>query len=162
VATTTSNVIGVLATPQTIASARFARLIDTFGSGVQIVAQPCPGLVERIEKGDVSGEETRALVESYVRPLVERGADTLVLGCTHYPFVRETIAAVAGPRVTIIDPAPAVAREVRRRLEQRGMLANTTAAGATTFWTSGAPAQLERMLRTLAIETGEIRALACD
>jgi hypothetical protein len=51
---------------------------------------------------------------------------------------------------------------VRRRLEQRGMLADTTAAGTTTFWTSGAPAQLERMLRTLAIETGEIRALACD
>jgi glutamate racemase len=151
VAITKSNVVGVLATSQTIASARFARLADTFGSGIHIVAQPCPGLVEQIEKGDLSGDDTRALIEQYVRPLVEQGADTLVLGCTHYPFVREMIAAVAGPSVTIIDPAPAVAREVRRRLEQRGMLAQATDRGAARFWTSGEPAQLERMLELLGV-----------
>jgi glutamate racemase len=151
VAATTSHVIGVLATTQTIASARFARLVDAFGSGVAIVAQACPGLVEQIEKGDLSGGDTRALIDSYVRPLVEQGADTLVLGCTHYPFVRDAIAAVAGPGVTIIDPAPAVAREVRRRLAQRGMLATSTGAGTVKFWTSGEPAQLERLLELLGI-----------
>jgi glutamate racemase len=151
VAATTSRVIGVLATGQTIASARFARLVSAYGAGVNIVTQACPGLVEQIEKGDLSSAGTRALIAGYVRPLVEQGADTLVLGCTHYPFVRDAIAAVAGPGVTIIDPAPAVAREVHRRLEQRGMLTKTGGAGTMKFWTSGEPAQLERMLDLLGV-----------
>jgi glutamate racemase len=161
-AVTKSGVIGVLATSQTIASARFARLAGMFAGDVQIVAQPCPGLVEQIEKGELSASETRALVEECVRPLIERGADTLVLGCTHYPFVRTIIESVAGPAMTIIDPAAAVAREVRRRLEQRGLLADTDATGTTRFWTSGPPAQLQQMLSTLSIEPGEIRSLAYD
>ena len=162
VAVTKSRVIGVLATSQTIASARFARLAGTFATGVEIVAQPCPGLVEQIEKGDLSGAETRSLVEDYVRPLLERGADTLVIGCTHYPFVRAVIESVAGPDVEIIDPAAAVAREVRRRLEQAGLLTDGDRPGTTRFWTSGPPAQLEQMLQTLDIEPGEVRTLAYD
>ena len=86
---------------------------------MEILAQPCPGLVERIEAGELSTAATRSLVDSYVRPLIEKGADTLVLGCTHYPFLQSVIAAVAGPDVAIIDPAAAVARELRRRLADR-------------------------------------------
>ena len=162
VAITKSGVIGVLATSQTIASARFARLSGTFASGVEIVAQPCPGLVEQIESGDLSSDATRALVAGYVRPLLARRADTLVLGCTHYPLVRAVIESVVGPDVAIIDPAAAVAREVRRRLEQAGLLADGVRPGTTRFWTSGPPAQLEQMLRTLGIDAGDVRLLAYD
>src|SRR5688500_4882553 len=115
VSVTKSGVIGVLATRQTTASARVARLGGTHASGVEVVAQACPGLVEQIENGELASGETRALVAEYVRPLIERGADAIVLGCTHYPLVRDAIESAAGPAVTIIDPAAAVAREVRRR-----------------------------------------------
>ena len=162
VAVTKSGVIGVLATAQTLASARFARLAGTFAANVEIIAQPCPGLVEQIESGDLSSEATRSLVAGYVRPLIERGADTLVLGCTHYPLVRAAFESVAGPDVAIIDPAAAVAREVRRRLEQAGLLNDGVRSGTTRFWTSGSPAQLEQMLRTLDIEPGEVTELAYD
>ena len=79
---------------------------------------PVPGLAEQVEKGELESEETRSLVKRYVRPIVDKGADILVLGCTHYPFVRPLIQEVAGPAVDVIDPATAVARELRRRLEQ--------------------------------------------
>ena len=87
VSITKSGVIGVLATTATLSSPRFARLVSHFGSDVDVVLQACPGLVEHVEKGELAHDATRALVEQYVRPLVARGADTLVLGCTHYPFL---------------------------------------------------------------------------
>ncbi|HXH25809.1 MAG TPA: aspartate/glutamate racemase family protein, partial [Vicinamibacterales bacterium] len=156
---TRTGVVGVLATSQTIASARFARLIETWGRDVTVVAQACPGLVEQVERGELSSDVTRALVAAYVRPLVERGADTLVLGCTHYPFLAETIATVAGPDVTILDPAAAVAREVRRRLAEAALLAPAGHAGETTFWTTGPPAPLQAVARALGIEPGDVRPL---
>jgi len=150
VATTQSGVVGVLATSQTIASARFARLVETFGGGVTVLAQACPGLAERVEAGDLSGPETCALVRQYVQPLVERGADTLVLGCTHYPFVADAIAATAGPGVTIIDPSAAVARELRRRMDQAGLLA-ATGTGRVRFWSSGQPGHLRDVARRVGM-----------
>ena len=151
VATTRSGVVGVLATSQTIASTRFARLVETFGTGVDVMAQPCPGLVERIEDGDFSGPATRRLIDSYVRPLIEKGADTIVLGCTHYPFITAAIAETAGPGIAIIDPAAAVARELRRRLERGGSLRQDTAPGTTRFWSSGPLAHLQLALRRFGI-----------
>jgi glutamate racemase len=158
-ATTRSGIVGVLATRQTIASPRFARLADTWANGARILAQPCPGLVEQIERGELTTAKTRDLVTSFVRPLVDQGADTLVLGCTHYPFVEPVIAAVAGPGVTIINPAAAVARELRRRLADEALLAPATRAGTTSFRTSGFPEQLATMLATLGIESGLVSAL---
>jgi glutamate racemase len=155
-ATTKSGVVGILATQQTIASTRFERLADMFGTGVRILAQPCPGLVERIEAGD----DARALIEAYVRPLVDKGADTLVLGCTHYPFVRALIEEVAGPGVAIIDPAAAVARELRRRLTDGHLLAGETDAGAIRFWTSGPPARMKQVLNGLGVEFDDVQPLA--
>lgn len=110
---TRSGVIGVLATSRTIASDNFARLHERFGSEVKILMQACPGLVEQVEAGNLSGDRTRALVEQYVLPLVEQRADTLVLGCTHYPFLAPLIREIAGTGVAIIDPSPAIARELR-------------------------------------------------
>ena len=158
-AATRSGVVGVLATTQTIASARFARLITTFGTGVQVVAQPCPGLVERVEAGDLSGPDTRSLVAGCVQPLLEKGADTIVLGCTHYPFVSRLIAEVAGKGVTVIDPSAAVAREVRRRLEHAAVTAPPDHHGATSVWTSGSPGQLRDVLHKLGIAAGPVQPL---
>ena len=159
VAMTKSGVVGVLATSQTIASARFTRLVETFGSGARVIPQACPGLVEQVESGALSSTETRALVCSYVEPLVRQGADTIVLGCTHYPFVSAVIEAVAGHGVTIINPAAAVARELRRRLEAAGLTSPSTRPGRTAFLTSGDPRQLERLLRNLGLAAESVETL---
>ena len=88
VSATRSGVVGVLATVGTIESARFAALLEQYAGDVEIVTQACPGLVEQVEAGELASAATRELVARYTRPLVERGADTIVLGCTHYPFLR--------------------------------------------------------------------------
>ncbi len=133
---TRSGVIGVLATSRTIASDNFARLHERFGSEVKILMQACPGLVEQVEAGNLSGDRTRALVEQYVLPLVEQRADTLVLGCTHYPFLAPLIREIAGTGVAIIDPSPAIARELRRRLTGTSLLSAETRPGNVRFWSS--------------------------
>ena len=134
---TKSGVVGVLATTSTLSSAKFLDLVDRHGAGVQVLVQPCPGLVEQVEAGELNGARTRALVERFVQPLLAKGADALVLGCTHYPFLRPVIEEVAGAGVVVIDPANAVARELRRRLEAEGLLAPDGRAGRTQFWSSG-------------------------
>jgi len=137
-----SGVIGVLATSQTLASERFARLVEKYGRGVRILLQPCPGLVEQVEKGELDGPGTKELVAGHVRPLLNQGADTIVLGCTHYPFLLPIIRAIAGPTVSVIDPAVAVARELRRRLKTSELLSPAGNPGSERFWTSGAPDQV--------------------
>jgi len=146
---TRSGVIAVLATTQTLASERFSKLVSTHASGVIVLTQPSPGLVERVEAGDLSSPETRTLVARYVGPLVARGADSIVLGCTHYPFLRRVIEDVAGPSVTIIDPAIAVAREVRRRLEAAGLLAPGAHRGTERVWTTGPPEKTREVVAAL-------------
>src|SRR5690606_34331294 len=90
-ALTKSGVIGVLATSRTLSSERFARLAGNYGEGVTVLLQACPGFVEQVEKGELDSVETRGLVQRYVGPLIDQGVDTLVLGCTHYPFLRAAI-----------------------------------------------------------------------
>jgi glutamate racemase len=136
VALTKSGVIGVLATSRTIASDNFAKLQERFGNDVKILMQACPGLVEQVEAGDLSGDKTRALIEQYVMPLLAQNADTIVLGCTHYPFLAPLIREVAGPAIDIIDPSAAVARELRRRLSSNDLLSIETDIGTEQFWTS--------------------------
>jgi len=136
---TRSGVIGVLATRATLASHSFSRLLAQVGAGAQVLLQPCPGLVERVEAGDLDGDYTRALLADYLRPPLERGADHIVLGCTHYPYLRPLILDLAGPGVTVLDSGFAVARQVRRRLEADGLLAPAGRLGTERFWTSGCP-----------------------
>ncbi|MFL5802496.1 MAG: glutamate racemase [Roseiflexaceae bacterium] len=133
-AATRSGRVGVLATSNTLAGARFAALVERYAGGVELITQPCPGLVERVEAGDLDGPAARALVERYVAPLLARGVDVLVLGCTHYPFLRPLIAAAAGPNVAIVDTGPAVARQVARVAMGSGPPASQ---GHTRFWTTG-------------------------
>jgi len=160
VSQTRSGVIGVLATTQTISSPRFSKLVDAHAAGVRVVAQASPGLVEQVEAGELSGETTRSLVEQYVRPLLDQGADTIVLGCTHYPFLSAVIEDVAGPGVTVIDPAVAVARELRRRLQVSGLLAPDTRTGAERFWTTGPPEQVQTVIAQLWGKTVEVKRVS--
>jgi glutamate racemase len=159
VARTKSGVVGVLATNQTIGSPRFTRLVDAFGSGATVLAQACPGLAEQVEEGDLSGAETLAMIEAYVGPLVDRGIDTLVLGCTHYPFVMPLIARVAGPSVAVIDPADAVARELRRRLDRSGLLNTSSREGTVRFWSSGSPHHLQAVIGRVGMDAAAVEPL---
>jgi glutamate racemase len=158
-AMTRSGVIGVLATSQTLASERLSRLVEAHGKSVQVLLQPCPGLVEQVEKGELHSPETEGLVARYVRPLVERRSDTLVLGCTHYPFLKSVIAAVAGDSVTLVDPAVAVARELERRLQIGGLLSQDGRVGGERFWTSGLPDRVQATVAQLWDRTVEVSAL---
>jgi len=146
---TRSGVVGVLATAGTLSSRNVTKLLNTYGVDVEILTEVGTGLVEQVEKGAVSDETTRVLIERHVRPMVERGADALVLGCTHYPFLRPLIAEVAGPGVEIIDPAEAVARELRRRLESAGLLAAGDRRGSERFLTTGDPDIVEPIMSQL-------------
>ncbi len=138
-ASTKSGVIGVLATTRTLASPNYQRLRERFAVSVDVLSQACPGLANRVEAGELTGPETRALIASYVLPLVAKGIDTLVLGCTHYSFLTGEIQAIAGPDVTLIDPAAAVARQVQRRLADAGLLRSSPRSAADRFVTSGDP-----------------------
>jgi len=135
VAVTRSGVVGVLATVGTLQSAQFAALLDTYGNGVEVVTQACHGMVECVERGDLDTLQARELVRRYVEPLLARAADTIVLGCTHYPFLRRLIEQEAGAGVSIIDTGAAVARQLQKRLEDANLLSQT--GGGERFWTTG-------------------------
>lgn len=148
-ASTKSGVIGVLATSGTLSSSNFAKLHERFGAEVDILVQACPGLVEQVEAGDLSGDKTRALIEKYLVPLLAQQVDTLVLGCTHYPFLAPLIREIAGPTVAIIDPAAAVARELRRRLTGANLLSVENRNGTERFWTSAKPDKAQQVISQL-------------
>ena len=138
---TRSGVVGILATSGTLASDRFLNLRSRFDSQIEVLVQPCTGLVEQVERADLESDETRMLLERYLARLLDRGADVIVLGCTHYPFLAPLIREIAGPDVSLIDPSAAVAREVRRRLEKEGMLSAGTRTGTERFCVSGSVAE---------------------
>jgi glutamate racemase len=156
---TQSGVIGVLATSGTLVSNNFAKLHARFGADVTILVQACPGLVEQVEAGDLSGDKTRALIKQYVLPLLAQKADTIVLGCTHYPFLVPLIQEITGPTVAIIDPAAAIARELRRRLASIKQLSPKARAGTERFWTSAAPDKTKQVISQLWQADIDVRSL---
>jgi glutamate racemase len=160
VAETRSGVVGVLATTQTLASEKFMKLLEAHAGNARVLSQPGPGLAEQVEAGDLSGPKTRSLVEQFVRPLVEQGADTIVLGCTHYPFLRPLIQEAAGGGVTLIDPAVPVARELHRRLRAQGLLSPETRKGTEQFWTTGPADQARGVIGQLWTPGVNVRVVA--
>lgn len=149
VAATHSGVIGVLATVGTLESARFAALLEQYAGTAQIITQGCPGLVEQVERGDLSSAETRRLVELYTAPLLQQDADTLILGCTHYPFLAPLISEVVGPDIVLVDTGAAVAQQLQRRLLAELAQHQCAAQVSTEFWTSGNVAQTIHILPAL-------------
>ncbi|RSZ55575.1 glutamate racemase [Massilia atriviolacea] len=153
-AATRNGKVGVLATSVTIAGAKFLLLRDQISAatGAQFLLQGCPGLVDRIELGDLGSPAIGALLERYAVPLLDQGADTLVLGCTHYPFVLaslgEVIARTTAREIVLIDTGDAVARQLGRLLAAAGLLhagdgaAGTPATPAVQGFTSASAAAL--------------------
>ena len=137
---TRSGVVGVLATEGTLASARFAALLEQYAGAVRVVTQPCPGRVAAVEAGELDGPDVRALLQRYLAPLEHAGADTLILGCTHYPFLQDLIRDLVGEDVAVVETGEAVARQLRRRLDAAGLLAPDGPVAGETFWTTGDPA----------------------
>lgn len=111
---TKSGVVGVLATAGTLAGNKYLVLKDKYASSVRVVEHVGEGFVELVENGITDGPQAETVVRNSLRPLLDQGADVIVLGCTHYPFLRGVIESVAGPCVRIIDPAPAIAQQVSR------------------------------------------------
>ncbi|WP_394831416.1 glutamate racemase [Pendulispora rubella] len=164
--TTRAGVVAVLATTRTLSSENFRRLQGLFGEGIAVFAQPCPGLADRVEAGDLSGPATRGLLEKYVRPAIACGADTIVLGCTHYSFLTGLIAEIAGPHVTIVDPAPAVARQLERRLTETRVIRSVVPIshldecepkGTDRFLATGPIEHARRMITELWLADGACR-----
>ncbi len=106
--------VGVLATPSTFHGELYASVVERFAKDVEIFQSTCPGLVKQIEKARLNTPKTRRILEEAVLPMLDAGADTLVMGCTHYPFVIPLIEKIAAGRARVIDPAPAVARQTAR------------------------------------------------
>ena len=117
---------------------------------------------KQIEQGNLRGEETRRILSDALLPMLERNIDTVVLGCTHYPFVIPVIQQIVGDamRVRVIDPAPSVAKQVRRVLEAKEMKNESTATGDVTFYTSGDTGEMKSLLPLLLEESGEVKKAA--
>ena len=115
--------IGVIATEGTVQSGSYERCVAELAPDVRVSLQACPMLVPLAEENLVAHPATRMLAQEYLAPLLARGIDTLVLGCTHYPLLRKVLTDVCGPRVTLVDCAHAVATEVRAQLEHHTLLA---------------------------------------
>lgn len=119
---TRTGVVGVLATAGTLNGMKYKATREMFAKGIRVVEHVGAGFVELVEKGITEGHEAESTVERSIRPLLDAGADVIVLGCTHYPFLMETIRKAAGPSVSIIDPAPAVARHLADVMKEGGLL----------------------------------------
>src|SRR6266498_2029706 len=154
--TTRTGKVGVLATPATFQGALYASVVERFANGVELLQHTCPGLVSQIEKGDLDSLATRSILEDALNPMLEKNIDTVVLGCTHYPFVIPLIQEIVGEKVRVIDPAPSVAKQVRRVLEAKGMRSQSSPKGGVKFYTSGDPDALEAILPVLLGERWEV------
>lgn len=141
--------IGVIATPATFQGELFASLLDRFATDVVVHTQVCPDLVPLVEAGELDSPHTHAAVAGYLAPLLTAGIDELVLGCTHYPFLRPVIEAIVGSEVEIIDPAPAVARQVARVLAQHRGPADEATVTGHRFFTTGQPERFAAAVRQL-------------
>jgi len=147
--TSRSGVVGVLATPATFQGALYASVIERFAQGVTVLQHTCPGLVAQIEAGDLASQKTRAILEGALLPMLDQGIDTVVLGCTHYPFAIPLIEEICGPGVRVIDPAPAVARQVERLLKEGDLRSTNLVSGGLRIFTTSEPGPLVGMLPAL-------------
>lgn len=128
--------IVVMATPMTIRQEKFQKLMACYEDQIRIVPLPCPGLMEFVERGDLEGEDLRTYLRELLGKVSEEPVDGIVLGCTHYPFVRNMIQEIAGEKVVIYDGGPGTAREMRRRLAQKDLLNPKQEEGNVAFFNS--------------------------
>lgn len=156
VAMTRTGVVGVLATAGTLQAEKYRHTRDLAHDRVTIVEHVGEGFVELVENGEISGPHSEQVVKASVQPLLDKGADTIVLGCTHYPFLSDLIRKIAGPDVAIVDPAPAVARHLLEVLENDGVMSkeqlnalSVSRTGHSVFLSSGPDTVMKKMVRMI-------------
>jgi glutamate racemase len=151
--------VGVLATSATFQGALYSSVVERFAKDVTLYQQTCPGLVEQIEAGYLNSQKTRDILENALLPMIEKGIDTIVLGCTHYPFVISLIKDIAGEGIRVIDPAPAIARQVDRMLNERSLKDIDQDPVSMKFYTTGDPVEFSNYLPKLLLEIGNVKKL---
>ena len=156
---TQTGKVGVLATPATFQGALYASVVERFGAGVELFQHTCPGLVNQIELGELDTPKTRAILEDALLPMLEKNIDTVVLGCTHYPFVIPLVEQIVGENVRVIDPAPSVARQVKRLLEAGGVLNLSGVEGRIQIYTSGDVEIVKSVLPKMLNEAASVKSV---
>ncbi|MFM9915327.1 MAG: glutamate racemase [Rhizobacter sp.] len=154
---TRSKVVLVLATSNTIRSPSVARLCSAYAADARVILQACPGLADQVERSQFDHRVTRQLLEAYILPGLAEGADTIVLGCTHYAFLADEIARIAGPAVTIVEPSDAIASQLSRVIAPSPLPRGH--AASTRFYTSGPTRQLAAFLESIGEPSGQVHAL---
>ncbi len=144
-----TGVVGVLATPSTFEGELFESVVTRFGMGALILQDTCSGLVEEIEGGRANGVKAMRILEDALTPMIEQGLDSIVLGCTHYPFSRKSIRNIVGKDVEIYDPAPAIANRVHSLLVSRELRNDEGNPGALGFLTTGDVSSFESVARRI-------------
>jgi glutamate racemase len=154
---TRNGIVGLLATPVTIQGPFFIDMVDGFGEGVEVIARTPHGLVELIERGELNGPVVQGLLESALAPIRAREADTVVLACTHYPFITPCLKKMLGEDVTVVDPAPAIAEQTKRLLQEKRLYTTAGRESLVTYISSGHPQELQDAARRLIQVSGEAR-----
>jgi glutamate racemase len=153
--TTQTGKVGVLATPATFQGELYASLLERFAQDVTVLQDTCPGLVEQIETGQLDSPQTLKILVRALEPMLEQGIDTVVLGCTHYPFVIPQIEKLVGPSVRVINPAPAIARQAARLLATRELHNTWADGGRIEIRSTGDPGKLRNLIpRLLQAQAG--------
>lgn len=151
--------VGVLATPATFQGKLYASVVERFARDVVLYQDPCPGLVLQIEHGNFDGPETSNILEKALLPMLEKGVDSIVLGCTHYPFVIPLIKKIVGENVRVIDPAPAVAKQVERILLKQDLLTKNGINPILNYFTTGDPEEFRNYLKLISLPPGPVTQL---
>ncbi len=147
--------VAVLATPLTLKEEKFTSLLGRFGENARVIPFACPGLVEFVERGEVSGDALFGFLSELFAPLKEEKLDAVVLGCTHYPFVKDTISEILGKNVLIFDGSVGTAKETRRRLECAGLLRDSDKKGSVVYLDSSYPNEKSPKESMLTVFGGE-------
>jgi glutamate racemase len=154
-----NGIIGVLATTGTLKSAQFAALLESYGRNVKVVTQACVGLVECVERGDLDSAATFKLLQQYCQPLLDEGADTIVLGCTHYPLLKALIEKIVGTDIVLIDTGAAVANQLKQRLVAEELQSTRQQQGNVLFWTNSPAVDAPQVIAKLWGEAAAVKFL---
>lgn len=154
--------VGVLATPATFQGELYNSVVERFAQDVEIFKDNCPGLVEQIEKGELEDPETRSILEKAILPMLEKNIDTIVLGCTHYPFVIPLIKEIVGEGVNVIDPTSAIVRRVTQILNENNLSSGENGDKQMEIFTSSEIDKMKPILSKLFTKNLEIKNISWD
>lgn len=145
--------VGVLATPATFQGKLYNSVVERFAKSVKIYQNTCPGLVQEIEEGNFNGKNTRNILLDALLPMLEKEIDSVVLGCTHYPFVIPLIETIVGPDITVIDPSPAIANQTYRKIIENDIQAFSDSPGKNVLITSGATQNFRKFINKIHLDS---------